>query len=159
MKKVTALLMGLVFIIAGCKEKVEPVDIAAETEQVKIVLEKLITASEAEDIEMVGEIYSRNPDMVCIGTAEGERIVGWEKLKEIHVQQFGETDPVGAEVSEQMIKVHGSGQVAWFSEVIDWTLKAGEEEINFNGLRATGVLEKQNGKWVFVQIHYSVPTK
>ena len=57
---------------------------------------------------------------------------------------------------EQVIKVHASGNAAWFSLVFDETCVAQGEPVSVEGVRGTGVLEKMNNNWVIVQAHFSV---
>ena len=60
-------------------------------------------------------------------------------------------------VRDQVIRVHSSGAVAWFSEVGDWAVTLAGEAVSLEGMRLTGVLEKREGSWVLVQFHASVP--
>lgn len=60
-------------------------------------------------------------------------------------------------VSNQVINVNSSGQVAWFSEVMDWSMQTQGQQVDLKGLRLTGVLEKRKNQWLLVQMHFSVP--
>ncbi len=91
------------------------------------------------------------------GTSAGERIVGWNALKEMMQKQFETTETTNISISDQVIKLHDSGKVAWFSEIMDWEIVAGDQQVKLEGLRVTGVLEKREGNWVYVQLHYSIP--
>ncbi|MFH1454365.1 MAG: nuclear transport factor 2 family protein [Armatimonadota bacterium] len=173
-KAIIALLLVIgVFMVCGCTQKV---DIAAETAQVKAVLDQNLKATENEDINLLGQVYSQGPEVMVIGTAPGEEFVGWATFSEAMNKQFEKFDNVKLNVRNQIIKVHESGKVAWFWEVVDFSadVKYKEAEmdkdtkevkevekvkpVNFAGVRFTGILEKtKENKWVVVQSHMSVP--
>jgi ketosteroid isomerase-like protein len=78
-------------------------------------------------------------------------------LKESLTKQFASFEKTKLTVKDQVIKVNPSGNVAWFSEVVDWDIVAQAQPTHIEGSRITGVLEKRNGNWVIVQFHISVP--
>ena len=132
-------------------------DLDNEQTQVKAVLDQLIKASETEDMESLSQVYAHDDDMVIFGTDVGERLVGWDALKALMQKQFDATEDSQLNVRDEVVHVHESGRVAWFSETIDWELTVEGQTVKLEGLRATGVLEKRNDNWVIVQLHYSVP--
>ena len=139
-------------------EKSEPaVDIEAEKASVKSVLEMINTAFETENMEMFSKCFSRNPDMVIFGTDAAERWVGWEAFAEAQKQFFEAQEESSLSIRDLVIHVHEGCEVAWVSYRMDWKGKALGEPFDFSGIRFTGVLEKQGGKWVVVQWHGSVP--
>jgi ketosteroid isomerase-like protein len=143
-------------VISGCTQNVD-IDLDAEKVKVKTLLDQYIQATETGDIELFSQICAHDDDMVNFGTEASERIVGWDGLKELMEAQFAATENSKLIVKDQVIKVHCSGEVAWFSEIIDWEMMHQDQEVKMEGLRATGVLEKRNGEWVILQTHYSVP--
>jgi ketosteroid isomerase-like protein len=155
MKNLTHLAVGLAFLaISGCAPKV---DLEAEKAKVKAVVDQFGQLLETEDMALFSKIMAQDPDMVNFGTDAAERWVGYETLKESVQQQFAAFDSTKLSVRDQVIKVHDSGNVAWFSEVADWDVAAQGQPVHIAGSRITGVLEKRNGNWVFAQFHASVP--
>jgi len=71
-------------------------------------------------------------------------------------QQNAAFDNMHMDIHDQVIKISSAGDAAWFSQVIDWSIEAGGQPIKLEGARATGVLEKRDGKWLLVQMHFSV---
>ena len=155
MKKYFLLLILALFVL-GCKAKV---DLVAEKDNVDKVITKLEQIYSTEIMDEFSEIMAHDEDMVTFGTDVSERIVGWTALKQIMQQQFDLVDESNVAVSDRMVKVHESGQVAWFSEIMDWNVVTGADTLEMNGMRATGVLVKKDGKWIITQVHYSVPNK
>jgi len=99
---------------------------------------------------------AHDADMVSFGTDASERWVGWDGIKSSLEAQFAAFDNSQVTSREQVIHLGPSGDVAWFSELMDWSVETGGQQVNMQGLRATGVLEKRAGKWMFVQMHFSV---
>ncbi len=155
MKNVITLAVLAAFILlTSCKPQI---DLEAEKEKVIEVLSQFIEASQNHDMEMLSKIYAHDDDMVIFGTHADERIVGWENLKKVMEEQFDSSGNSTYAVSNQVVKMHSSGKVAWFSEIIDWELEYQGEQVIILGLRVTGVMEKRNDNWVIVQLHYSIP--
>ena len=155
MKNLFILFVVIVFLIlSACTQKV---DLEAEKAQVKTVVDQFKQAFETNNMELFSKIYAHDPDMVIIGTDSAEYWVGWEPLQVSVEKQFASYETKKLSVRKQVIKVHVSGKVAWFSEIWDWDLLAQSEAVNLLGIRLTGVLEKRNGGWVIVQAHVSVP--
>jgi len=148
------LILVIALLVFACPRKV---DLEAEKENVITAVAQYIQMLENEDIDLLAKLTAPETDMVSFGTGSDERIVGWEDMKEFMEIQFENTETKRISFKDQVIKVHKSGNAAWFSMLMDWDLIANEQEIVIEGLRATGVLEKQDGNWVFVQMHYSVP--
>jgi hypothetical protein len=120
------------------------------------VLDKMEQAMTSEDIESFADIVAHDTDMVNFGTDATERWVGWNALKSSLEQQFSAFDSIQMTMRDQVIKMGPGGNVAWFSQLMDWNLEANGEQASLEGIRVTGVLEKRDSKWLFVQMHFSV---
>ena len=157
MKRLFALLFGAALLgMSGCPQTV---DIEAERAKVKSVVDQFEQVWETEDMELFSRIMAHDADMVNYGTDAAEYFVGWEALKESAQKMFPSFENIKLTVKDQVIKVHPSGNVAWFSEIADWDLVVEGKPVRSEGCRFTGVLEKRNGNWVFVQFHNSVPVR
>lgn len=155
MKNVMVLaMMAALLLMGGCTQNV---DMEAEKAKINTVLDQVIKALETKDMDLFSSLYAHDADMVSFGTDASERVVGWEALKALMKKQFAATDESKLSARDRTIKVNSSGKVAWFSEIIDWDIVSQGHEVKLEGLRGTGVLEKRNGKWVVVQVHYSIP--
>jgi ketosteroid isomerase-like protein len=155
MKGFSALSSAIVMLlIISCAPQV---DIEAERAMVKSVVDQFAQVFETEDLELFSRIMSHDEDMVNFGTDAAERWVGWNVLKESMLQQFASFENSQLSVNAQVIKVHESGNTAWFSQVTDWNFVVQGEPVSIKGVRMTGVLENRNGNWVIVQFHGSVP--
>jgi uncharacterized protein (TIGR02246 family) len=140
--------------LSACTQKV---DLEAEKAKVKTVVDQFEQVWETKDMELFSRIMAHDADMVNFGSDAPEHFIGWEGLKGAVEQMFPALENTKVTVRDQVIKVHPSGHVAWFSQFWDWDLVVGGQPVHSEGQRFTGVLEKRNGNWVFVQFHNSVP--
>jgi len=144
----------LALVMSGRSQKV---DIEAEKAKVKSVVDQFEQFWETEDMDLLARIMAHDADMVNYGSDAAEHFVGWEALKESVEKMLPSLENIKITVKDQVIKVHPSGNVAWFSEVWDWDLVVEGKPVHSGDQRLTGVLEKRNGSWVLVQFHNSVP--
>jgi len=162
------LAFSLVFLFclaAGCKkaekEEAEKAAVAVDLEAAKVgvnsVLNQMIQAYETENIDLFSKIIAHDPDIVMLGTDAAERFVGYEPVEESMKKQFESYEESKLTSKERVIKVHQSGEVAWWSELWDVQGKAQGQPYALEGMRVTGVLEKRNGNWIIVQWHASIP--
>jgi ketosteroid isomerase-like protein len=113
MKNLFVLFVLIVFLgLSACTQKV---DLEAEKAQVKTMIDQLEQLFETEDMEIFSRIYAHDSDMVIFGTDAAEHFVGWEPVKESFQQSFASFENTRLTVKDQVIKVHKSGEVAWFS--------------------------------------------
>ena len=59
------------------------------------------------------------------------------------------------EVKNLRINLSESGTVAWFSALLDDFGEWQGEPVGWEDARWTGVLEKRDGRWAIVQMHFS----
>jgi uncharacterized protein (TIGR02246 family) len=143
-------------VLSACTQQV---DLEAEKAKVKTVVDQFEQVWETEDMDLFSKIMAHDADMVNFGSDAPEHFVGWEALKEAVEKMFPSLENIKIAVRDQVIKVHSSGHTAWFSEIWDWDLAMGGQPVRLEACRFTGVLEKRNGNWVFVQFHNSVPVR
>lgn len=60
-------------------------------------------------------------------------------------------------VKELRITLSQPGTVAWYSTYLDDHAEWNGRRVGWDNARWTGVLEKRQGKWVTVQMHFSFP--
>jgi len=150
-----SLFLATVFLTTnGCDQNV---DLTSEKTNVKTVVDQFVQFWETHDMELLSKIMAHDSDMVNYGSDASEYFVGWEEFKGALVKMLPSLQETKITVKDQVIKISSAGDVAWFSESWDWDLKVDGNPVQINGQRLTGVLEKRNGNWVFVQFHNSVP--
>ena len=132
------------------------VDLVAEQAAAKAVVDMWLQVWETKDMALFDRIFSHDPDMIIFGTDEAEYWVGYEMARKSVEHQLGVFGDTEGTVRNQVVKVHASGEVAWFTEMMDMGVTSGGERMNLT-IWFSGVLEKRAGTWTFVQFHASVP--
>ncbi|MBK8504241.1 MAG: nuclear transport factor 2 family protein [Saprospiraceae bacterium] len=150
----TCLIIALYLGLGGCTPKI---DIAMEKINVKKVVDQFAQFWETEDMALLSKIMAHDSNMINFGSDASEIFTGWENFRKSAESMMPAFENTKIKVRDQNIRVHASGQVAWFTEIWDWDLMYGGEHAVMSNQRLSGVLERINGKWVLVQFHNSVP--
>ena len=155
MKNFITLVVATILIVSGCTPKV---DIEAEKTAVRAVVDDLERAFETNDPELLAQLFSHSPDNIFFGTDADERFVGYDSFIKAQKQFFVSVEK-GSEITfhDVVLDINKSGDAAWTSCLMDWKGTSQEESFAIDGLRMTIVLENQNGKWVIVHMHGSIP--
>jgi ketosteroid isomerase-like protein len=61
----------------------------------------------------------------------------------------------GSNIRDLRIDISRSGEVAWFSAILDDFGESDGKPYAWKNTRWTGVLEKREGRWLMVQMHFS----
>ena len=160
MKKTILLLLLLPLLalqFCDCPEDEAKYNPDKDLSAIRTVLEKYTIARENEDITMIEEVWSNNEDIILIGTDSDENYVGWDQIRKAVQKQFGSFESVLISITDQKIHTDMDGRTAWFSQTLNYNFIYNGEAMGFEGIRSTGVLQKQEGKWNIVQVHLSVP--
>jgi len=141
----------LVFLLFNaCTEKI---DIATEIENVRAVLVQYHNAIENEDIELISTIYAHDDDIVQYNDVV--KWMGWTEVKSGFKEWFSNSENIKFTYRDEIIKVQVSGKAAWISFIQGGSIIYKNQLLDNNDARTTFGLEKQNGKWVIVQVHFS----
>ena len=129
-----------------------------EERAVSEALSQFWRSMETKDMNLVAESFADDHDMIVFGTEPGERYVGYGAFEAAMKEKFAAFDSWHFSKHDEVIKVHDSGKVAWWSLVFDAVVKLGEQEIRGEGVRVSGVSVERDGRWKIVQYHASVPS-
>jgi len=161
MKKTMLLLIPLFLLgVAGCAPEVEKcpeVDLEKEMSEIRTLLEQYELARENEDFSTIEIIWANDDNILLIGTESHEELKGIDAIKKAMARQFNEFENTLINISDQKIGINKSGTTAWFYEMLDYNFIYQGEDMVFEGIRFTGVLEKRDGQWKLVQGHLSIP--
>lgn len=161
MKKLMIIPLVILFCFAfSCQQGEEVVeepvvDVEAEKVEVQNILNQYINAMKTKSIETLAEIFSQDDDIVMLDGNTTKRFISWDAIKKRYQEHFNSYDKLDVKFRELNIKIHASGVVSWLSCVFDWDYLSQGRQGETKGLRATWVLQKKNGKWKVVQVHFS----
>jgi ketosteroid isomerase-like protein len=128
----------------------------AETEaEVKSVLDRFAKDYENRDIDDLLSLFAPDSDVVMFGTGADEKRVGLVEIRKQAERDWSRSDATAIKFGQTSISAAGS--VAWLATDATFMVRFDGQEYNLDG-RATGVLEKRDGKWLLVQGHFSVPS-
>lgn len=125
--------------------------------EVQRVVDQYTEALERGDSALFASLMADDEMMITFGTDAAERWVGKRSLMASFEKQISAFDIERIDVSDQVIRLSQSETTAWFSELADWHVQVGGKTDVIQGIRITGVLEKQAGGWKIVQFHTSAP--
>jgi hypothetical protein len=127
--------------------------------EVEKVIHDSIGWALTKDIDRLFSIVAQDKDFFIFHPDSKSTIIGFEAFKQLGERSWM-TDAFKATdfaVKELRINFSTSGLVAWYSAFLDdhaeWNGKPG----GWDNVRWTGVLEKREGKWIIVQMHFSFP--
>lgn len=103
---------------------------------------------------------SHEPDLLIFHPDSKSTVYGFADFKKMVAELFmdEEMKPTRTEIKDLRIRHPEGSMVAWFSCTLDDCGEYKGEKWEWMDARWTGVLEKRRGKWIIVQMHFSLPT-
>ena len=100
-------------------------------------------------------VLTHDPDLFMFNP-DSKATVGWDELaKNFEVWMDPRFKATSCDVRELRLTFARSGDVAWWSAILDDLGEWDGKPTGWKDTRWTGVLEKRNGAWVIVQMHFS----
>ena len=134
----------------------------AETDRatVKQVINDAIGWALTKNKTRLFEIMAPDEDFFIFHPDSKSTIVGFDAFRELAERAwmndaFKATDFA---IRDLRLRFSESGTVAWYACYLDDHGEMNGKHVGWDNCRWTGVLEKQNGKWAIVQMHFSFAT-
>ena len=152
MHKIIIFIMPLILAVTfACEKKV---DIAAEEEAIKVVLQQQLDAVKAFSYEGEAAVWAHEPYVMKV--SEGKVTLGWDSLSVVYKKSFEEAkkDPENYKMREFTalnFEIYLNGNVAFVfhDQHYDHTWEGKE----YSGVsRSVKYLEKKEGKWKIVAV-------
>lgn len=153
MKYASLLLLLVILLVTVCAKPA--VDVAAETNTVKNVLDEYVKSVEQEDMNLYNSLVCHDSTRIYYG-GFGAPILGWDALQKVMEGQNEMLSDTKIGVSDLKIHMSEDGKTAWATSL--WELKAqmGGNPITLP-IRCTWVLNKGDKGWRIVHFHKSMP--
>ncbi len=119
-------------------------------------LKGMFEAYKKKDLQGVLSFWAPDPDITIIGSGEDEKGVGIDQLSASLKRDWEQADITSIGVKD--FRISAAGVVAWFSADLTFNFKIKAKESPLPG-RLTGVMEKLNGRWLWMQMHFSTPNR
>jgi len=150
MEKIRIYFILLIFFIltaAPCAAAEADSNATAEIDQ---MINAYSEAFSSKDVDAVIGFYA--PDAVLMGTGPGERYDGSDEIRDAYLHFVATYDKQTSQITWRKICVKGT--VAWGMSMSQFTTYNKNVKNEF-AINTSVVLEKQDGKWVFVSHHFS----
>ena len=134
---------------------------AARADMEKVQIAKVIDDSigwfKNKDFELLFQIFADSPDLLLYQPTSEATIKGIEAFRNYSIRwKNPEVVYDRHEVRELRIDLAKHKDVAWFSALLDDCGKTGNRSFCWKDTRWTGVLQKHQGKWRIIQMHFSL---
>lgn len=126
-------------------------------EEIEQTIRNFFHSMDIQDFDLMEKITAQKENMVHIGTDTDEIWRGWSELNEATIEQFENLEFYKTTIRELSIHLSSTGQIAWYSHLLDAKIKSGTNLQTWEGARFTGVLENMEGNWQIAQTHVSLP--
>jgi len=162
MRKSWLLLMGASFLfLPSCQPPIEEkaegpsIDLAAEEQAIRSLLDDYVTAKEQEDMELYARVLAHDSEMVNIAPGANAYFVGWDSLKKAVEAEFAMVTGTKINTRDLKIIVQRDGKIAWATARWDWQANVDNQPMQLSG-RVTFIFEKREAGWIIVHFHGSV---
>lgn len=147
------------FIISGMGGRA----LASDRETTKAAVAKVIHDSICwaltKDRALQESTMAHDDDLFIFWTNSETTVAGWNQyVKLFDIWMNPRFKATLTEVRDLRINISRSGDVAWYSALLDDVGEWDGKPTGARNIRWTGVLEKRDGKWVVVQMHGSLAT-
>jgi ketosteroid isomerase-like protein len=122
--------------------------------QVTLTLKAMFDAYSKRDLNGFLSFWAPDPDVFMLGSGADEKSVGIQEFVKSLKRDWGQSD--AASIEHKDIAVSMAGSVSWFTTDIIIHGKINTEKFTLP-CRLTGVMEKRNGNWLLMQMHFSIP--
>ena len=131
-----------------------------QSQEDRAVIEKNIRASIGwaltKDRPLLESVLSHDENFFIFHPSSGGTVVGWEAfLPLFDIWMSPKFKATHFKVRDLRINFSRSGEVAWYSAILDDCGEWEGKQDCWKDTRWTGVLEKREGKWLIVQMHFS----
>jgi len=123
--------------------------------EVTQTLKGMFSAYKKRDLKGVLSFWAPDSDVVIIGSGADEKSVGKAQFSASLKRDFSQAEITGIDFKN--FAISSAGLVAWFSADMTFRGVTDGQEFGLPG-RLTGVMENRDGKWLWVQMHFSVPS-
>jgi hypothetical protein len=149
----------LIIFTGGCNNMGPSIDIKAEKARVEETIRDCIEWPYPEkNVDRLYSSLARSPSFFIFHPDSASTVTSFDDFDETIKTVFmdDKLKPTSTEIRDLRINLSHSGDVAWFSCILDDFGEYGENKWEWKNCRWTGVLEKIDGKWLIFQMHFSL---
>lgn len=122
------------------------------TQEIKAVIDEYLRRYNAKDERGVLALFSKN--ISGFGTAKDEIVTNSTRFRKLIQSDLSPANVI--QIGITVLAIGGEGPVAWVTGLCTFGGSVGGNRIHMDG-RMTAVLANHGGRWLFEQVHFSVP--
>lgn len=158
---ITIVTVSLLIITNRCTNQIKRIEVdrAGEIALIEKAIHGSIGWAKNKDFKLLYSIIANDSDYLEVDP-NPEIIRGFDEFKKNEVF-WGNPNfkAISYEIRDLKISVSKSGTVAWYYCILDDFNEWKGNPAEWRDTRWTGVLEKREGRWVIVQMHFSFAQK
>jgi len=156
-KMFVAVTIALSLTMGVCSAVSAKPDLAAERAKVEKVVRASIEWAMTKDTSLLYRSFVNDSTLFWFSPDNAGTVRGFDAFKQQVEQVFMNPafKAVGSEFKNLDIHFARSGDVAWYSCILDDRNTWNGRPANWENVRWTGVLEKRDGAWMIMQMHFS----
>jgi ketosteroid isomerase-like protein len=149
--------VALYLTLGVCSSVNAKPDLAAEKVRVEKVIRASIEWAMNKDTALLYRSFANDSTLFWFSPDNAGTIRGFDAFKQQVEQIFMNPafKAVGSEFKDLDVHFSHSGDVAWYACILNDRNTWNGQPANWENVRWTGVLEKRDGNWVIVQMHFS----
>ena len=148
-------MMVVLVLSISCQQENDTFNIESEKSLVEKAIHNSIGWAKNKDIELLYSVIANDTNYLEVDPHD--RVVkGFQDFKKN--EKFWMSPDFKAiryEIKDLKMNFSESGNVAWFFCMLDDINEWKGQPVNWENTRWTGVLEKREGNWIIVQMHFS----
>jgi hypothetical protein len=150
------ILTFMLILTLFCSVEPQKIDIEKEKAEIEKVIDASIGWAMTKDLDLLYNSLAQDSSFFIYHPNSRSTVVGFEMFKK--ASDFWMSPDFKAthyKIWDLRINLSRLGDVAWFSCMLEDCAEIKGEPGCWKDTRWTGVIEKRNGKWVIVQMHFS----
>jgi len=163
--KIYCLLAGILLLISFCKQPSPSGLTEFNPEQEKIIVDQVIHNAICwamnKDTAALFNTFVPDSTLFIFSPDSASTLTGFQEIKYLadNVWMTDRFKAIECNIRNLRIKFSQSGDVAWYSCYLDDISEWDGQKSGWRNVRWTGVLEKKEGKWLIMQMHFSFPVE
>ena len=150
------ILLILLLLILFCSNELQKIDVEQEKAEIEKVIDNSIGWAMTKDLDLLYNSLAHDSSFFIYHHDSRSTVVGFEIFKK--ASDFWMSPDFKAthyKIWDLRIHLSRSGDVAWYSCMLEDCAEIKGVPGCWKDTRWTGVLEKRDSKWVIVQMHFS----
>ena len=165
MKQMNALLLmaGIIVACNSCKQSSTAVtdqfNVESEMEEVDRVIHNAICWAMTKDTIALYSTFVPDSTLFIFSPDSASTLTGFQAIRDL-AENFWMTERFKAlecNIRDLRIRFSQGGDAAWYSCYLDDISEVDGRLSGWRNIRWTGVLEKRQGRWLIMQMHFSYP--